>query len=280
MVQHIVTPVDGSAESWRGAEVALSLARRARAAVTVLGVEFDPVDCQLARERIEQSLDTHDVSGLDVEIEVRLGAESVAAEVESVVDRMPGAVIVMASHGRGRSAALIGSVAEDVLHRMFGPILLVGPHAEVDDFSGPVVITVDGSDESERAVPLGVAWAIELGLQPWIVHVAEENGIPPGDTFDSAYVGGLARAATRESGHTIEFEELHSDHPAEEVADFAKRRDASLIVASSHGRTGLRRLAMGSVTSGFVRHADCPVLVVREVHSPVAETTASAHGSA
>jgi nucleotide-binding universal stress UspA family protein len=41
---------------------------------------------------------------------------------------------------------------------------------------------------------------------------------------------------------------------------------ASLIVASSHGRSGLSRLAVGSVTSGFVRHATCPVMIVRLPH--------------
>jgi nucleotide-binding universal stress UspA family protein len=64
----------------------------------------------------------------------------------------------------------------------------------------------------------------------------------------------------------VEFEELHDGHPAVSVPEFAERMDASLIVASSHGRSGLSRLTVGSVTSGFVRHATCPVMIVRLPH--------------
>ena len=78
--------------------------------------------------------------------------ETVASAIDAAVTDSPGSTIVMASHGRGRSAALVGSIAEDIVQRTFGPLIVVGPHVTVDDFSGPIVVSVDGSDESEAAL--------------------------------------------------------------------------------------------------------------------------------
>ncbi len=52
-------------------------------------------------------------------------------------------------------------------------------------------------------------------------------------------------------------------NPGQEIVQFAKRIQAGLIVISTHGRTGLRHLAMGSVAERVVRLAPCPVLVLR-----------------
>jgi nucleotide-binding universal stress UspA family protein len=51
--------------------------------------------------------------------------------------------------------------------------------------------------------------------------------------------------------------------PAAEILRLAAERSASLIVIGTHGRTGLIRLALGSVAERVVREAPCPVLVIR-----------------
>ena len=101
------------------------------------------------------------------------------------------------------------------------------------------------------------------------------------DTFETAYPARLAKELTSLSGHSVEFDELHGKQPAIAVLEYATRHDASLIVASSHGRRGVSRLALGSVVSGIVRHATCPVLVVRLPHpepvrAPLVATPAQA----
>jgi nucleotide-binding universal stress UspA family protein len=52
-------------------------------------------------------------------------------------------------------------------------------------------------------------------------------------------------------------------HAAITIVEEAERNDADLIVMSSHGRTGLERVMLGSVTARVVRRASCPVCVVR-----------------
>ena len=50
---------------------------------------------------------------------------------------------------------------------------------------------------------------------------------------------------------------------ASEIVRVAKDRNVDLIVVSSHGRTGLGRILFGSTAEAVVRHASCPVLVVK-----------------
>jgi nucleotide-binding universal stress UspA family protein len=57
---------------------------------------------------------------------------------------------------------------------------------------------------------------------------------------------------------------LRTGRPEEEILGLADELDVGLIVLGSRGRSGIRRALMGSVSDSVVRHAHCPVLVVRE----------------
>ncbi|PWT92637.1 MAG: universal stress protein [Blastocatellia bacterium] len=63
-------------------------------------------------------------------------------------------------------------------------------------------------------------------------------------------------------GLDIEEVVVHGE-AASEIVRLAKERDVDLIVISSHGRTGLGRIIFGSTAEAVVRHAHCPVLVVK-----------------
>ena len=74
----------------------------------------------------------------------------------------------------------------------------------------------------------------------------------------------LPKIAECEECRGLEVEEViaHGD-AASEIVRVARERGVDLIVISSHGRTGLGRLLFGSTTESVVRHAPCPVLVVK-----------------
>jgi nucleotide-binding universal stress UspA family protein len=55
----------------------------------------------------------------------------------------------------------------------------------------------------------------------------------------------------------------YSDEPANEILRYAKSGNIDLIVMGTHGRTGLARVVLGSVTEAVVRAAPCPVLTVQ-----------------
>ena len=266
MVQHLIVPVDGSDASWRAADAAVALARRGDATVDVIEVVFDQHDMADAEARLTERLEQHDTAGVTVSTNVQVAAESVAQVIGNEVEQHPEVTVVLASHGRGRSAALLGSVTEELLERIFGPVLVVGPHATNYRFEGPIIATVDGSAASESVLPLAAAWGIELGVEPWIVEVTDPGAHVSADVSESAYPARLARRLARDSAHPVQFEVLHGEHVHDEVADFASSLNASLIVASTRGRTGMSRFVIGSTAAAIVRHAPCPVLLVRPPH--------------
>lgn len=269
MIGRLIVPVDGSSVSWEAFDVALALAERVGTGIRLVEVATDPVDGRYARTRLDAELQQRGPFDVDVIVEVRLAVGAIADELAHLASLHPTATVVMSSHGRGRSAAVVGSVAERVLHLTFGPIILVGPNVKPTDFSGRILVGVDGSSESEMALPLAAAWAHQLRATPWIVHVTAGDSTAPrtdNDVFDTVYPARLARHLEVLTGDPVAFDELHDQHPARGVTDYAVVHDASMIIASSHGRSGLSRLVMGSVTAGFVRHATCPVTVIRLPH--------------
>ncbi len=52
--------------------------------------------------------------------------------------------------------------------------------------------------------------------------------------------------------------------PADQIVDYAEKNDVDLIVMGTHGRGGLEKMWLGSVTEKVLRKAHCPVLVVRQ----------------
>jgi nucleotide-binding universal stress UspA family protein len=180
----------------------------------------------------------------------------------------------MASHGRGRSAALLGSVASEVAASASGPMLVLGPDVPADHrLTGDVVACVDGSETSERVVPVAAAWASALGLGLAIVTVAEPvpQAVTPGASYRRShgpsmdaedYLGQLA-ARWRDRGTEVATCAIYD--PVSVVGGLAehfKDRPPALMAATTHARTGLARLTLGSVAAGIVHRLAAPVLLV------------------
>ena len=262
-IDRLIVPLDGSAESWRGFDAAVGLALRLDAEVRVVQVVYDPAQASWTKENLDTELvRRRPPIEVSIRIDVRTSDESVASEVEQIVGDQPESVVVMSSHGRGRSAAIVGSVAKDLLERALGPLLLVGPEVVTDDFAGPITVTVDGSDESEAALAVASTWARALHSRIWIIHVVDPSASVTGDVSEGGYPARLANELRDESGLDVEFDVLHHVRPGRAVVDDAGSRGTALIVASSRGASPLSRFVLGSVTAEFVRHAPCPVLVV------------------
>jgi nucleotide-binding universal stress UspA family protein len=272
MVQHLIVPTDGSDAAWSAADVAFDLARRCDATVEVVEFVSHDDDVEDTGNRLAARLRQHDTAGADVRYAAMVAHHSVAAALADLVAAQPDAVVVMASHGRGRSAALMGSVTEDLLRLEFGPLLVVGPRchsreiSEPRDFSGPIIATVDGSHDSESALALAVAWGIELQAEPWIVQVTDPDSTTGAGGDESAYPARLAGGLTQDSGHPVQFEVLHGSDIPIAISEFAKSASASMIVATTHGRSGLSRFVTGSTAAAIVHHAPCPVLLLRPPH--------------
>ena len=268
MFQQIIVPVDGSERSWLAVRAGAVIADACAADLQLVTVVAEMWQGDEARDEFTDVLDAGPPPATPATIVPLIAGESFDRNVGSVIaahaESINGAMIVMSSTGRGRSAAVLGSVADDVLRAMYGPIIVLGPHAaELDSFTGDVVVPVDGSQFAETSLPIAAAWGIALGARPWVVQVITEPVPASADVFESAYAHGVAGRLRALSHHDVEFEVLHSHHPGTEIADFADRIGARLIVMSTHGRTGIQRLTAGSVASAVVRAATCPVVLHR-----------------
>lgn len=270
-VRHLVVPIDGSPESWHAFDVAMTLARRCAADVRLVSVVFDPAEVRTAEQRLDDELTRRPTGSVDISFEVRLTHRSVASEIDAFMATITHAVIVMSSLGRGRSAAILGSVAHDLLTRTAGPIVIVGPGVTLDERHGPIVVSVDGSPASEAALPVASSWARVLRTSVRIVTVsaARLSGMYSDDVVESGYLARLASQLRRGHDHDVDFDVLHRTRPGRAVVEDAERTGAMLIVASSYGRGGAARVVLGSTAAEFVRRATCPVVVLRP--SPTAD---------
>lgn len=133
-----------------------------------------------------------------------------------------------------------------------------------------LVVPIDFADDSDAALRRAMA-ALTEGDEIHVVHVLADLPITePGmmwETQDDATRASKVREAflQRYSGPEypqVHFEVLTGD-PGSQIADYAKRVGADLIVMPSHGRTGMTRLLLGSVAERTVRLAHCAVLVLR-----------------
>lgn len=265
-MQHFIVPVDGSTESWRVVDVAVELARRCAGRIEIVEVVFDPSVPSEVERRLATELDERSIVDVDVTSTVELSTAGVADAIRETVAKSPGSTVMMASRGRGRSAALLGSVAEELLRQLDGPILIVGPQSEVSDFSGPIIVTADGSDTSEAAIPIAAAWSLELGAAAHVVQVVTDGGTQTDDDGVPAYLASLAGRFSTLSGRSAESTVLTGRDIDATVAEYARSIGASMIVTSTHGRSGTSRFVLGSTASGFVRCAPCPVLAIQPKH--------------
>lgn len=265
-MKHFIVPVDDSAESWRAADVAVELARRCQGRIELVEVVFDPADVRPAESRLATRLGEREPVNVECTSTVQIAVGDVAETVSQMVADRPLATVVMASRGQGRSTALLGSVAEDLLRIVEGPIVIVGPQASASDFSGPIIVTVDGSDTSEAAIPIAAAWALELGADARMVNVVQPGKKPTVDEGKEPYPASLAHLFTTLAGRPADAQVLEERDVESAVADHAASIGASLIVTSTHGHAGTSRFVLGSTAAGFVRHAPCPVLAIQPKH--------------
>lgn len=264
MFQHLVVPIDGSAASWASVPIAARMAATVDGKLDVVTVVDRLADVGPAQKDLDDGLQRLGELAVDATAQV-LASDSVATAVANHVEALSGATVVMSSHGHGRSAAVLGSTADELLRLVYGPLVVIGPHVadQAGKLDGAYVVPIDGSESGEKIVPIAAAWAIEFGAVPWLVEVIDPDLRLSGDVSESAYPARIAHKIQAQTGHDIEYDVLHGDRPSRSIVDFADRTEASLIFACTHGRTGLERLRLGSVAAEIVRHARCPVVLHR-----------------
>ena len=178
-------------------------------------------------------------------------------------------VIVMGRSGLHRiERALIGSVTARVIGHTQRDVLVV-PNGTVVGWK-KIVLATDGSKYSVKAMERAISFAKSYGGELRVISVvnvpSEFYAEAPQavDDLVKKAKGYVAEVKKQAEAAGVRSETFVGEAEADEaITNLAKEQTADMIVIGSHGRTGLRRLLMGSVAERVIGYAPCPVLVVK-----------------
>jgi nucleotide-binding universal stress UspA family protein len=195
-------------------------------------------------------------------------------------------LVVMATHGRGGiRRAWLGSVADHLIRHLEVPVLLVRPTEgaapQGRPGAGRILVPLDGSPLAEEALDAAAAlariWDTEVTLLQVVPPVlpTPDLALPVPSAYDEDLTAMCRTQAQDYLDDVVErlhVQGLHATGVAvvgwsaiDSILDMARPEQVALVVLATHGRGGLRRLALGSVADKLVRGADVPVLVYRPV---------------
>jgi nucleotide-binding universal stress UspA family protein len=145
-------------------------------------------------------------------------------------------------------------------------------------FPRSILLATDGSDEAKLAAQAAVELSKVTGSEVHVIYTlpgpAQLLG-PHHYTYEirDSLIGGAERDAEKflkeqaerleSDGAKVAETHLRSGDPAKEILRAAEALDVGMIVVGSRGMGAITRALMGSVSDSVVRHAHCPVLVVR-----------------
>jgi nucleotide-binding universal stress UspA family protein len=139
-----------------------------------------------------------------------------------------------------------------------------------------ILVPLDGSELAEVALPYSEKLAEKLDSEIILINV-RTPGEDPGNPEYRSYLSRTAATVEqnmRKSSDTPPGQKIKVEstilgspnlltHAAEEIVDYSEKENVSLIIMATHGRTGIKRWALGSTADKVVRAAKCPVLLIR-----------------
>jgi hypothetical protein len=268
--ERLLVCTDGSPESQGAIGEALFLARLCGSKVYLLQVletsSYFEVQATDLLARLEEEIRTQLESikaeaagkGVTLETRVRRSTSAYAAILEEAKEVQP-ELIIMGRYGRtGLARLMVGSVTARVIG--YSPFkVLVVPREAILSFER-ILVANDGSPCSQAAWQEALAVTQRVGASLFAVSVAREEGEI---TMAAEIVRKMLAEANRQ-GVPLTTLSPQGQQPDDAIVQAALRYQVSLIIMGSHGRTGLKRLLMGSVTERVIGQAPCPVLVVKE----------------
>jgi nucleotide-binding universal stress UspA family protein len=194
--------------------------------------------------------------GLKMRVCLQTGLQAYAEILSAAEEIQPG-LIIMGRRGKsGLERLLVGSVTARVIGHTPHKVL-VAPRDTVLSLE-KIMVASDGSPASQAAFQEALAISQKTGGQ-LILITASHGELDPKRA--KTLVKEMAEEAKRQN---VDLTTLApGGRPEEAIIKVATAKNIDLIIMGSHGRTGLKRLFMGSVAERVVGQAPCPVLVVK-----------------
>jgi hypothetical protein len=276
-MKKLLVATDGSEYSSGAIRESINIAKRCAAEIIALSViEINPQFIALAPQIIEdteKTIKTHlkDIegkakdAGITCVTDIREG-EDVSRLIIDEADKRGADLIVMGRRGRkGIMKLLMGSAAARVIGHSRKNVLVVPRASDIKWKS--IVVATDGSEYSYAAEKAAVNLIKDCCKECSLNAIAVTR---PDATEERIRISERAlediRATAEKEGIKVDttliknkpHETIH-----ETIIDYAKEKEADIIIMGSHGRTGIEKLLMGSVCERVIGHADRAVLVVR-----------------
>ena len=141
-----------------------------------------------------------------------------------------------------------------------------------------ILLATDGSEEAELALRMAVELANSTDSELHVLSVGMPDLPDYVELLEEAYrrferrgqqtLYKQVKKVEKAGGIVVKAHFTMEGPPGQEIVHFAERLDAGMIVMGSRGLGGLRRALLGSASDSVVRHAHCPVMVVRKEEKP------------
>jgi nucleotide-binding universal stress UspA family protein len=279
----ILLATDGSKDAWLATNTAIGLAMVTRSELHVVNVGavapallasfVKPARAeQVARRVLDEEVNNiENVGGTVARSHLRTG--NAAQEIVDLAEELKAGLIALGSRGRKRiKRTLLGSVSDNVVRHAHCPVLVARWKPLV--FPARILVAADGSEEATLASMTAAELAHRTHSKLHIVSVADAYS-----SSDDAKTGLVENFRQRvqdvlddqvkmieQCGKEVARTHVRASlrHPADSIVQVAEEIGADLVVMGSRGLGGIKRAFLGSVSDSVVRHAHCPVLVVRK----------------
>ena len=285
MYDRILVPTDGSEPAAVAGDMAIALAEAFEADVHAVFVqetggwpfglsEEETAELRrLGEEAVGQIADRAAEAGIEATTAVLEDSDPIHETVLAYADEHDIDAIVIGTRGRsGVGRMLVGSVTEQLLRESTIPVVTAHEETTVQwPFEG-ILVPVDGSATAHAALSEAIELAERIDAAVHLLHVVD-TGLVTGDVD-----GGMVLEALEEAGEqaldiasdrveqsavtTVE-SSIVSGPPSHAICAYADEHGIDAIVMGTHGRTGIERVLLGSVSEGVIRRSEVPVFTTK-----------------
>ncbi len=289
MFKKIIVPLDGSST----AEVALPYAEEmaARLACELILIfvkeEYERRSDNVFRAYLEYMVQKAGVGVIphlkgtgreSIDFSTKLLAGNPAEEIIDFAERQKGSLIIMATHGRSGvdTRWLMGSVAEKVIEASTCPVVLLRaigdkPTVRTRNGTDKILVPLDGSKESEMGLPIVKEIASQLNSEVTIMHILKMDRLL---TLSKTLVSRSRARVEKYLDKVVEnFEKsgIHArsetiftyDGIAQNINQYTKDNEISLVIMVTHGLSGKRLVITGGSTYNVLMDGNTPIMVIR-----------------
>lgn len=270
-IKQILFATDGSEYSLGAQKAAIALTKRCHGELHIMSImlttqDLEGVGTQHMREerekevqaRLDKAAQAALAEGVSSTLHLVYGQEP-QHEIVNTASEIGADLVVLGRRGsRGLARSMVGHATAYVAGHAHCNVLVVPRSAEV--WSKRILLATDGSEHSAAAADAARDVAKQCGLPVTVVsattrsHSAERRAEAKA-AVDSK-VAAMQAAGVQSTGIIAE------GRPDDVVIEATAKEEADLIVVGSHGRTGLMKLVLGSISERIMGQAQCPVMVV------------------